>query len=445
MSDRIRQMILERRPAAEIKQAAREEGMTFLRDSALEKVFAGADHAARDQQGHVRAVKRLAQNLLLSLVRRPPLRRPRRRPSSACSTAVTAGPAPEATGPTAEHYRFNGYHPLLGYDGLPGVRGRFHGQTVTHNSKGNRGPEAAFEKPHGRAAGGGRWATRRPGATGWATTTPSPPSSRRLLNEGGGAPYEVLNLGVGGYGTDQAFLKYLAQGRRYSPDAVVLTTFKNDPVENAAHRLLGGGESRASTWRAAGCAWATCRPRARRAGPTTACSRTGSRASASRAPSFDLARTATARFFLRREWLPSLLARDDSGLAVVREHVGCIRNRDAYEGDGMEILTRLVAELKKITAGQGARLVLLLVPRSKEVEDPSLPAYYDPALARFRAQDVAYVDLRRRLGHARRRGAVPAQRPAPLGRGQPHRRGGAARLPPRGSAMRLKGAGADTS
>jgi type IV pilus assembly protein PilB len=41
MSDRIRQMILERRPAAELKQAAREEGMTFLRDAALEKVFLG--------------------------------------------------------------------------------------------------------------------------------------------------------------------------------------------------------------------------------------------------------------------------------------------------------------------------------------------------------------------------------------------------------------------
>ena len=41
MSDRIRQLILERRPAAELKQAAREEGMTFLRESALEKVFAG--------------------------------------------------------------------------------------------------------------------------------------------------------------------------------------------------------------------------------------------------------------------------------------------------------------------------------------------------------------------------------------------------------------------
>jgi type II secretory ATPase GspE/PulE/Tfp pilus assembly ATPase PilB-like protein len=41
MSDRIRQMILERKPVAEMKQAAREEGMTFLRDSALEKVFSG--------------------------------------------------------------------------------------------------------------------------------------------------------------------------------------------------------------------------------------------------------------------------------------------------------------------------------------------------------------------------------------------------------------------
>jgi type II secretory ATPase GspE/PulE/Tfp pilus assembly ATPase PilB-like protein len=41
MSDRIRQLILDRRPSTEIKQVAREEGMTFLRDSALEKVFAG--------------------------------------------------------------------------------------------------------------------------------------------------------------------------------------------------------------------------------------------------------------------------------------------------------------------------------------------------------------------------------------------------------------------
>jgi type II secretory ATPase GspE/PulE/Tfp pilus assembly ATPase PilB-like protein len=41
VSDRIRQLVLERRPAPELKQAAREEGMSFLRDAALDKVFSG--------------------------------------------------------------------------------------------------------------------------------------------------------------------------------------------------------------------------------------------------------------------------------------------------------------------------------------------------------------------------------------------------------------------
>jgi type IV pilus assembly protein PilB len=41
LSDRIRGMILDRRPAAEIKRAAKEEGMTFLRESALLKVVEG--------------------------------------------------------------------------------------------------------------------------------------------------------------------------------------------------------------------------------------------------------------------------------------------------------------------------------------------------------------------------------------------------------------------
>jgi len=41
LSDRIREMILERRPNSEIKRAAREEGMRFLRESAVEAVLRG--------------------------------------------------------------------------------------------------------------------------------------------------------------------------------------------------------------------------------------------------------------------------------------------------------------------------------------------------------------------------------------------------------------------
>jgi len=41
LTDHIRDMILDRRPTSEIKRAAREEGMTFLRDCAVRKVFDG--------------------------------------------------------------------------------------------------------------------------------------------------------------------------------------------------------------------------------------------------------------------------------------------------------------------------------------------------------------------------------------------------------------------
>ena len=41
LTDRIREMILNRRPTSEIKRAAREDGMTFLRESAVEKMRAG--------------------------------------------------------------------------------------------------------------------------------------------------------------------------------------------------------------------------------------------------------------------------------------------------------------------------------------------------------------------------------------------------------------------
>jgi type IV pilus assembly protein PilB len=41
LSEKIREMILEKRPASEIKRQAKDEGMTFLRESALEKVRAG--------------------------------------------------------------------------------------------------------------------------------------------------------------------------------------------------------------------------------------------------------------------------------------------------------------------------------------------------------------------------------------------------------------------
>jgi type IV pilus assembly protein PilB len=41
LSDRVRELILEKKPSSEIRRVAREEGMVSLRESALEKVRAG--------------------------------------------------------------------------------------------------------------------------------------------------------------------------------------------------------------------------------------------------------------------------------------------------------------------------------------------------------------------------------------------------------------------
>jgi type IV pilus assembly protein PilB len=41
LTERIREMILDKRPTSEIKRIAREDGMTFLRESAVEKVQLG--------------------------------------------------------------------------------------------------------------------------------------------------------------------------------------------------------------------------------------------------------------------------------------------------------------------------------------------------------------------------------------------------------------------
>jgi len=53
------------------------------------------------------------------------------------------------------------------------------------------------------------------------------------LAESLGQPVQVLNAGVGGWGTDQEAIFYLAEGFRYQPDVVLLAFFmRNDAVNN---------------------------------------------------------------------------------------------------------------------------------------------------------------------------------------------------------------------
>ena len=54
-----------------------------------------------------------------------------------------------------------------------------------------------------------------------------------------GPGFEIVNLGVPGYGTDQELLTLRRWGRKLSPDLVLLGFFWNDVMENTSERIYG--------------------------------------------------------------------------------------------------------------------------------------------------------------------------------------------------------------
>lgn len=125
------------------------------------------------------------------------------------------------------------YHPLLGWDKPPGsehwlTRPEYRTHLVL-NSHGLRGPERGHAKPAG---------VRRVLLLGDSFaegyTVPEPETVRARLENllgSAGARVEVINAGTHGYGLDQEYIYYQIEGRRYSPDVVVVLFCYNDVAQ----------------------------------------------------------------------------------------------------------------------------------------------------------------------------------------------------------------------
>jgi hypothetical protein len=61
----------------------------------------------------------------------------------------------------------------------------------------------------------------------------------RRLAQRLGAGFEIVNLGVPGYGTDQELLTLRRWGRKFAPDLVLAGFFWNDVLENASAKVYG--------------------------------------------------------------------------------------------------------------------------------------------------------------------------------------------------------------
>ncbi len=143
-----------------------------------------------------------------------------------------------ATNKDPSRHIFCQYHPVLGYDGIPGFNARWRDEyTIRLNSEGNRDVEHDPEK--------------RPGVLralvmgdSFACLYSSKDKARftallSSLFEGRSERYlslEVINQAVSGYGSDQEVLKFLLEGEKYRPDVEIAAFFcGNDPLENSSH------------------------------------------------------------------------------------------------------------------------------------------------------------------------------------------------------------------
>jgi lysophospholipase L1-like esterase len=130
------------------------------------------------------------------------------------------------------------YDPLLGWRNIPGWSATSLGRKLTINSKGLRDREYAYEPPDN---------TRRILVLGdsyaWGYGVEDDEIFTEVLEsrlQETSPPWEVVNTGVSGWGTDQELLYLENEGFRYQPDLVVVAFFLiNDPVNNVHSSQYG--------------------------------------------------------------------------------------------------------------------------------------------------------------------------------------------------------------
>lgn len=129
-------------------------------------------------------------------------------------------------------------HPLFGWWHIPYSGGLFHSDynefesDVRINARGLRDREIGYDNPDGTLR-----VLSLADSFGEALQVNLDETYHKQLEaqltESLGQPVEVLNAGVGGWGTDQEAIFYLAEGFRYEPDVVLLAFFiRNDAVNN---------------------------------------------------------------------------------------------------------------------------------------------------------------------------------------------------------------------
>lgn len=133
--------------------------------------------------------------------------------------------------PQAGLARLHRYSEAYGWELRPGAVALVDGQRVSVNRLGQRGRE------HARArTPGGRRLLMLGDSVAFGYGVGDEQTFSHLLERRG---FEVVNLAVPGYGTDQELLRLEREGLSWRPDAVLLHfCLENDPVDNVSPRFF---------------------------------------------------------------------------------------------------------------------------------------------------------------------------------------------------------------
>jgi hypothetical protein len=137
--------------------------------------------------------------------------------------------------PAAGLGRLHRYSETYGWELRPGFRGEWSGKRTTVNARGSRGEEHPYEKTSGRPR-----VVMLGDSLAFGFQVADDETFSALIEAAG--RFEVVNLAVPGYGTDQALIRLEEEGLRYRPDVVVLNfCLENDLVDNVSSTFFYDG------------------------------------------------------------------------------------------------------------------------------------------------------------------------------------------------------------
>jgi hypothetical protein len=287
---------------------------------------------------------------------------------------------------------------LLGYDGVPGRAQLFLNSYIKLNSQGDRSPEYPFKKP----ANIKRVITIGDSqAWGYGVADNETIRSRLEVSLNSNQnQYQVINQGVSGYGTDQAFLKYLLKGARYDPDFVVLIVFDNDYSDNSTSQAWGCNKpcfyfennelvlNNIPPKRQKG--WSNnylINPYA-----TFIIDIFGIK--------FDLCELYTIKFFKSRH-LPDFMLHTSPGSImeslnrIFPKYIPAYNLQTQNTADGMSIMRAIIMKLNTILKNEHREFIVFFTPhfRDKPGIEPKAERYYAPLLPLLATNDITYIDF----------------------------------------------------